>query len=983
MAVLQGPAPDANLVAHTKLLSTVSRGAVLCAAFALTPSMAFAQTTTETDAGTDEVQTTSEDTQEIVVTGVRAAIARGLETKRNANSIVDSISAEDIGKLPDSNIAEAIQRVPGVAIDRSGGEGRYITINGLGPQFSLTLLNGRQIASSEASRSFAFDTIAANLVHQIDVYKSLNANIPEGGLGGTVNVKTARPFNFDGFTASALVSFQYDENSKKGHPQASFVVADQFFDDRLGILLSFTHQRRSNTVYQTTGTAWSKNYFVDPVTAAYVEDDLDEAWRSWDIQYGRLQSERERNGGTAVIQARPTDTITLTADYLYSKFDVEERRDSGGAYLWAVQDTPNSILDENGSYRQLDIGLHLPYDVCNAYNPALPVSATNRSCRASYSWNNNETFRPTTTQLAGFNAEWKPADDFSAVLDIFWSQAINDNKGLNRNHTFEMGQMPGYFVIFPEDGSAPNFDLGGFDLAAHDHELRVRRFGNTGTYTKAVNKGTTADFDYKITPDLSFRFGGSYAEIAKANDSYATPSAITGLYWCCSIDAPPNLDQVLNGIMWADERFGVKGDPYPVFLINGDGLRAWAADENNLKNHRTCPATSANQCGYVDYVANGRTFNAVRSASSYKVEEKDISLYGQMDGNMDIGSVPVNIVAGLRYSRTQLTSSGTNVVLIGFDGRSDKQLVPVYEGETLTNRRPLVPVSAKNTYEYFLPSVNVKAEVLPDVILRFSANKTMTRPTLNDISPAFNYGGFGMADNQRTASGNNPNLKPFTSSNLDASAEFYYSRNGAIAVAGFLKEAENFIVRKTETERLGTIQFVRNVIDFDGTSYPLDKAQTFRVTRPHNAAEATIKGITASWTHSFDFGVGFQANFTKLWSSVKTEPGAAPYSVPGISDTANLIAFYEKGPISARVAYNWRSGFVVSPASGETLEVNTAAYQQVDARIGLDIGWGINVGLDVVNLTKEKVRQYGRYKDQFVGYWDYGRQFNLSVSKKF
>lgn len=973
-----------------KWMNGASRAALMCTALAIgfVPQMAYAQEAGDTAQTTASAEQAPEAESEIIVTGVRAAINKALDVKRNSNVIVDSISAEDIGKLPDNNIAEAIQRIPGVSIDRSGGEGRYISINGLGPQFSLTLLNGRQIATSDSSRSFSFDTIASNLVRQIDVYKTVDANIPEGGLGGTVNVRTARPFDFDGFTASALVSYQYDENSKKGHPQASALISDTFFDGRVGVLLSFTHQRRTNTVYQTTASAWSRNYFVDPVTGGYVEDDLDKAWRSWDVQYGRTVSERERNGGTAVLQFKPTDTLTLTADYLYSKFNVKDKRDSGGAYLWAVQDTPKSIIDENGYYTQLDIGLHLPYSVCNAYDPAVKVSATNVSCRASYSWNNNETFRPTTTQLAGFNTEWKPTDNFTALADFYWSKAVNDNKGKNRNHTFEMGNMPGYYVIFPEDGSSPLFDLGGFDLAGHADELRVRRFGNSGTYTKAINKGMSLDFVYEPSDDLTLRFGGSYAQQNKNNDGYATPSNITGLYWCCSTDAPPDLKQVLNGVMWADGRFGVTGEPYPVFLINGDGLREWAANETNLLN-RVCPATSPNKCGYTDFVANGRTFNAVRSASSYKVAEKDLGLYFQLQGKTEIGTVPINVVAGLRYSRTSLTSSGTNVVLVGFKSNIDKQLVPVWDGENASNLRPAVPVAAKNTYDYFLPSVNVKADLTDRLIFRLAATKTMTRPTLADISPSFSYGGFPMNPSTRGASGNNPNLKPFTSNNYDASLEWYYSRNGAIAVAGFIKDASNFIIRQTKQEIIDTVQTVSpNIIDVEtGLPYSLEKARIFQVSRPHNAASATIKGITASWTHSFDFGLGFQANYTKVWSKVKAENNQA-FALPGISDTVNLVGFYEKGPISARVAYNWRSAFLVSPSSGgpnndETLGVNGSPYQQVDARIGFKLGYDIELGVDVTNLTKSKVRQQGPSKANFISYSDYGRQFSVSVSKKF
>lgn len=247
--------------------------------FAITPAMAQSTDQTTSQSGTNPNTTPAPNQPapggEIVITAVRAAIMKALQTKRNAQSIVDSISAEDIGKLPDSNIAEAVQRIPGVSIDREGGEGRHISINGFGPDYSLTLFNGRQIASSDATRSFSFDTIASNLVSQVDVYKTINADVPEGGLGGTIDVRTARPFYLrPGLNGSFQLSYNYDGNSKKGFPQASAVFSDRFLDGRVGILLSFTHQKRRNLDHEVTARWIPSNNAgpLDPLANAYLAD---------------------------------------------------------------------------------------------------------------------------------------------------------------------------------------------------------------------------------------------------------------------------------------------------------------------------------------------------------------------------------------------------------------------------------------------------------------------------------------------------------------------------------------------------------------------------------------------------------------------------------------------------------------------------------------------------------------------------------------
>jgi len=176
-----------------------------------------------------ETQTAAEvPGEDIVVTGVRASLARSLEAKRRADSIVDVVTAEDIGKFPDQNVAETLQRVPGVSIDREGGEGRFASVNGLGPDFVSVLVNGRQMANDNPDRSFSFDTIASELVSTVKVYKSANAIIPEGGIGGTIDVITAKPFDFDGFVFNGKVGAIYQDNSDKFAPQASFLISDRF-----------------------------------------------------------------------------------------------------------------------------------------------------------------------------------------------------------------------------------------------------------------------------------------------------------------------------------------------------------------------------------------------------------------------------------------------------------------------------------------------------------------------------------------------------------------------------------------------------------------------------------------------------------------------------------------------------------------------------------------------------------------------------------
>src|SRR6195256_1351374 len=201
---------------------------------------------------------------EIIVTGIRASMATARAIKRDSQGIVDAIAPEDIGKLPDTNLAESLQRITGVSIDRSGGEGEFITVRGFGPEFNTVLLNGRQIATSTdpsqaSGRAFSFDTLASELISGVEVHKSATARLQSGGVGSTIDIKTARPFNYSGFKFSGSADANYEENSKKTSPDAAFLISDRFADGRLGILASGSYQRRKDRLNQAETDGWIVN----------------------------------------------------------------------------------------------------------------------------------------------------------------------------------------------------------------------------------------------------------------------------------------------------------------------------------------------------------------------------------------------------------------------------------------------------------------------------------------------------------------------------------------------------------------------------------------------------------------------------------------------------------------------------------------------------------------------------------------------------
>lgn len=916
---------------------------ILALALALIGTPAAAQTTTRPDvsSGQAAASPTSADA-EIIVTGIRASLAKSLEEKRRSDSIVDVITAEDIGKFPDANIAETLQRVPGVAIDRQAGEGRFASINGLGPEFVSVLLNGRVIANDNPDRSFSFDTLASDVISTVKVYKTANAVVPEGGVAGSIDIITARPFDYDGFKLSMRAGALYEENGKKASPQGSVLISDRFMDGRIGILASFNYFERRNRTYRAQNSAVIPNIFFDFNSYAYVEDDEADAFRMQDLERAVDDTHRRRYGGTVVAQFQATDELLLTGDYLYSNFKSVRNSHSVLNYFYAVQDNNRNVRDSAGAYTTFDHAL--------GYNAS------------GFAFITQKEVRPVTTNALGLNAKWTPGDRFSAVFDLSGSQTVNDNRGLDRDYTVEALGKPGFLVITPPGGvpylEGPNLFV---PSTSNVRDLRARQTSNSGTYVKSENWQFKGDLQFKPSDAFFVNFGGSYASQRKQNEFWQTPQAIRRLYHSNAQGQPIDTDSIITGIYRPGNVFGNSKLNSDMFAVDGEALRKWMADPVNIAN-RTRNATAG---GLQEFIANGRTWNAVRSGDSFVVNERVASVYTDAHANLSLLDRPLEIVAGLRYTSTQQTSSGTTRVLIGFDTSDPTGILgPVYASSQLQ------AISVKSKYDNILPSANVKWGIASNMDLRLSASKTLTRPILEDLAPSFKVN--AVFEARRNATAGNVFLKPFTSVNLDASYEWYYRKGSGISLSYFHKNIDNYIVTTVQQETI--------------TSVTDPRFQTFFVTRPTNAESAKIEGVTAAWQHTFDFGLGFQANYTKVDGKLSNKSNSGASSeLPGVSDTANVVGFFENDLLGLRVAYNWRDSFLAAPSYGGYTNSPRfyKPFYQIDARLSVNLPAGIAVALDVVNVTNRKVQSYGVSEGAFISYADYGRRWTLTASKKF
>ena len=900
--------------------------------------------------------------EEIVVTGYAASLDKSMERKRQSALISDSITAEDFGKFPDNNIADSLQRVPGVAIDRAGGEGRFVSIRGLGPDFTSVFINGRTAATENEERAFSFDTLASELVRTVDVFKTSNAGLKEGGLGGTVNIITARPFDFDGLHVAGTVKGMYEENSGDTSPQGSFLFSNTFNDNKIGILGSLTYQERSSTQYEvdnehivdtsiepfltfeTPSEGWAANNY------AYNGDGLEEdTWRIQSLWRGVTHEKRKRIGGNLVAQFQATDDLVITADVIHSKYDTSTSRNWTGHYLWAPTLSDVNEVDENNFYSVISHGYEEGYNI-SGYAHALAT-----------------TERPTETTIGGINAVWDLSSELTMTADISQSTALLDNRGLDRMYILELLNKPGYIVT--SKGGIPSVEyadpaatvpaMGSPNMA----ELRARQTSNDGIYNEAKNQEARVDFSW--VPANAFinqlDFGANYTSAEKSTEYWQTPDAIRRMYQDYGRNTQIDYESIVTGVSRPGDVFGgLNGD---VYLIDPVAYREWMIANIDNRDMDDTPGGIASQEAFI---ANNSSFAAVRSNDSYHIQEKVYSLYLNGAKDTSVYGMPLTVAGGVRYTATDLTSAGTSQVLTGLTRVPGEpplpQLIKHFADEAGT------AMERESSYDNWLPSISAKLEVTDEFLIRAAASKTLTRPTLSSLAPWVHY--LQTTTSTRMAYASNPDLKPFSSTNLDLSFEYYYGDTNLIALALYKKDIEDYVVSKSMPQIFPDLEVT-------------DPAwREFRVTQPQNAETAVIEGAELNLIHVFKNGLGLSANYTVVSSGAELKIGdiTDTFALPGISDTGNMSFFYGSGGLQLRVSYNYRTPFLGRTFNGPSNEpVNYDSYGTVDFSTSYDLNDNFTLFVEGSNVTGETVEKYGRHKNQFIGYEDTGALYTFGI----
>ncbi|WP_269532888.1 TonB-dependent receptor [Chitinimonas sp. BJYL2] len=940
----------------------------------------------------------------IVVTGLRASLQSALKAKRNEKGIVDVVKAEDIAKFPDTNLAESLQRVPGVVIDRDAGEGRNITVRGLGADFARVRINGIEALATTGgtdssgganrSRGFDFNVFASELFSSLTVRKSASADVEEGSLGATVDLQTMRPFDLKkGITASGSVKARYNDLVGKTDPRAAFLFANVNENRTFGVLLSAAYSERNlyeegfSTVRWDNGASsggWCAPVGVTPANptnstattcgpAAQGVARLPASSAATDAynlassannfhprlpRYGRLTHDQQRLGVTGSMQFKPRDGTLLNFDVLYAKLDATRQEDflqaisfsrtatQGGKPQTSVVATeygPNGNL-LYGKYNGVDIRSESRYD---------ELSTTFTQPTLSLEQKLTDNLR-LNARIGRADSKFRNPVQTTTTLDALNVNGYSiDFRGDDRlpaiSYPFDVTQAGGSLglVTIPQvaTGTQPTTITN-----TTASEIRIRPQG-------ANNRNSLfhADLDWDVRPgELAIKGGVDFKKFefdtyefrrVNQNDTIFAPPAGTTV---------AGLTTMITGF---GKGLNLPGGTPTAWVI--PDLKAIAAAYDIY-----CNCVKSGPAGGPGDFSLSSTTNGNARGNNRAVTETDSSAYVMGEFETMLGNYPVKGNAGVRYVKTEQKATGYLATGGG------------------------TAVTVENEYTDTLPSFNLSADLSDKLVLRLAAAKVMARPQLGNLNP----GGTISTTGTLSVTAGNPLLKPFRAKTLDTSLEWYFDRNAFLGVGLFHKNINTYI------------QTLRNTMSFKETGLPLSLLpsnftgdEQFQVQAPINTEGGKLNGFEINYQQPFTFlpgklkNMGTLLNYTQVKSKIAYQ--ITPTSTTTITDDLlnlspkswNATLYYDDGKLSARVSGAYRMGFLTRvPGQNNNDVEGKNSSVNVDASVSYKINDQLEVTLEGVNLTNEANDQFiSRARDSVVVYHVTGREFLAGLRYKF
>ncbi|HEV7778939.1 MAG TPA: TonB-dependent receptor [Luteibacter sp.] len=833
----------------------------------------------------------------VTVTGVRASLQSAANIKQNADQIVDSIVAEDIGKLPDSNVAEALQRISGVQIDRDYGEGSSIAIRGLTQV--RTELNGRDAFTANGGRALSLEDVPSELLSGIDVYKNPSAELIEGGLGGTVNLRTHKPFDFTGRKISVTGEYDYADLAKKGTPSVSGLFSDRWNTDigEFGALFDVAYQKHS---FRQDVITTQPFYTVVGGSGNPDADFPGQEGKTLNVPHGggvgETYGDRKRLGTAIALQWRPNDKTELYLQGLRSDYKFQWRDYSYFAYTGDSGIRPKAgapfEFNPNGDF--VSGTFDGTQNADGSYADGIPVDS-----------NSSLATRHSTTTDISWGGSWNATNSLTLTTDF---QYIKANTKELRYILNTHSNAPYFYQNI--SGGLPT-------LSVPDNYLTNPANSTLGFALDHKDQSTGREFAWRA--DGEYDFDSAFLQSLKfgvrTTDREATTLSTPYRYTFLGAPLSGEPDST-----WVTENYS------DFFRGNANVFGSTIAPNPALL--RDYPG-SLSLFGVNDSLTYG-------PADVNKQSEKTYSAYGMLRFGWHMGDVPVDGNIGVREVHTNVGSDGF---------MSD----PNGSGA-------LLPISVHNSYNSFLPSLNLNVHLTDTLQWRLAASKAISRPSFDQLNPYLSLVAPGENTSVSTFTGTagNPNLKPIKANQFDTALEWYYKPGSMVYTTLFYKKVEGFI----QTTILNEV-------------HPTDANpnQVWQISRPINGDRGVIKGAEAGWQTFFDFlpepfdGLGTQINYTYVYSKAPSpdafDTSGNPLQVPleGLSKNSyNLIAMYEKGPVSARIAYNWRSQWVETTAGNGTgsLPIYDKSFGQVDASVTYHFTPDFSLTGAAVNLTNTR-----------------------------
>ncbi|GAB7553367.1 TonB-dependent receptor [Novosphingobium sp. 11B] len=917
--------------------------AALCAGSALVSSAAMAQDAAPAPQDTADAAAPADETAtagDIIVTGFRQSLQAALNVKRESISAVDAVVAEDMAKFPDQNLAESLQRIPGISIQKDGGEGRAITVRGLSAQFTRVRVNGLETiatssdgASANRDRSFDFNVFASELFSSLVVHKTAEASLDEGSLGAVVDLNTGNPLAAKaGLTGVLNLQGSYNDLSKNVGPRMAGLLSWRNDAGTFGVNLSAAYSHTDTIESGNNTVRWAQAYFnsVDGNPCYYSVPGAtggnpvstggsyrpsaacDEASLSFHPRiprYGVVEHDRKRLGLTGSIQFEPTDRTKFSIDGLYSSFK-ETRAEQWLEVLARSNerrfDVVDPVYDDKGN--MVSATFNNAYVRTESY---LRKSKTD-FWQVGATWDQDVSDTLRFTLLGGMSQS-------NADIPVETTFAY-DNRNAN-GFSYDYSDMKSPVLSYDLDVTNPaNFQLA---------EIRDRP-----SYVK--NKFKTAQFrtEWDLTDGFTVKAGAVWRRYDFRTQLFMRDTAACG--------SNGTRDLILGTVTCSSSVYGL-----PVTSDISQLVNLGNAGQPSGTTSQWLVADIAKAAQYTNLY--GRT--AVEDlGNNRQVRETTSGGYVQFDVKGEIFGLEYAGNAGMRYAHTDQKSTGYTAG---------------------------VAATVQRTYDDWLPSMNIALYPRHDVILRGAIAKVITRPSLGNLNPGGSVDGF----NYRVTFGN-PFLDPYRATNFDASVEWYFAPQALLSVAGFIKKIESFPVAGTYVATLPQLGLGRDVLGQSTPAYiNYDPNQEYVVSSQVNGAGATLKGVEVALQMPFSFlpGIlshtGFQGNVTFVDSG-------ADYKITGPAETActrnattgacaltgvtktygntlygvskrawNATLYYDDGKFSLRGSVSYRSPFSdASSATGNIFE-GYGSYTSVDAAVRYKATEWLELSIDGNNLT--------------------------------